>query len=136
MSRHRPTSRQRSGGWRDCLEDRDRKMSSRRVETHLPEISLEPCRDRKIDGKRSEAALPATPGKLLIERRLCLAREALVFGPSVHLQPFAVRISIEARLRIGHSLRGYHGVSDNTRGKCHFEVEPVAGETAVQHETC
>ena len=36
--------------------------------------------------------------------------------------------------RIGHPLSGDLGIADHTGRQRHFEVEPVAGEAAVEHE--
>src|SRR5260370_9678050 len=111
-----------------------RSMSASGCKAHCPEIGLEPGGGGKCGGQRGKAALAAAPLELLVERRRGLAREALVLGPGIHVEPFAIGIVVTPGRRVCHPLGGDLGVADDARRQRDFEIEPIAGETAVEDE--
>src|SRR5258708_30458176 len=102
--------------------------------THRPEIGFEPGRGGKGGGQSGETALAAAPLELLVERGRGLAGEALVLGPGIHVEPFAIGVAALPGRRVGDALGGDLGVADDAFRERDFEVEPVAGEPAVEHE--
>src|SRR5258708_5390131 len=77
-----------------------RSMSASGCKTHRPEIGFEPGRGGKRGGQSGEAALAAASGELLVERRSGLAREALVFGTGIHVEPFAIGVAVMPGRRV------------------------------------
>src|SRR5712692_2807035 len=111
-----------------------RSMSASASKTHRPEIGFETGGGGKRRGQCRKAAFAAAPGKLLVERRRGVAREALVLGAGIHVEPFAIGVAVMPGRRVGHPFGGDLGVADDARRQRHLEVEPVAGEAAVEHK--
>src|SRR5580700_1065669 len=112
----------------------ERSISASGIEAHLPEIGLEPGGGSEARRQCRESALAAAPGELLVESGRSLAREVLVLRAGIHFEPVAVAVAVEARRRIGNALGGDLGIADDAGRQRDFEVEPVAGEAAIEHE--
>src|SRR5713226_3947976 len=82
-----------------------RSMSrSGRIEPHPPEIGFQPRRAGERCGQCRKAALTAAPGELLVERRGSVAREALVVGAGIHIEPVAVGVTVALCPGVGEAL--------------------------------
>src|SRR5437764_3709548 len=111
-----------------------RSRSAGCIQAHPPEIGFQAGGGGKTCRQRWKAPVAGATAELLVERRRAIAREALVFRPGIHLQPLAVRIAVAPGGRLGYALGGDLGVADRARRQRHFQVEPVAGNPAVEHE--
>src|SRR6266851_8258454 len=83
-----------------------RSMSASGIEAHPPEIGFEPGGGGKRRGQGRKAALAAAPCELLVERGGGIAREALVLGAGIHVEPVAIGVAVMAGGRVGHPLGG------------------------------
>src|SRR5580658_10449554 len=99
MNRPRPTWQRRSGGRPDCQRCRNQAASWLRVESHLPEIGLEPRSGGETSGERRKAPFARAAGELLVERRFGLSREVLVLRAGIHFEPVAIAVAVEPRRR-------------------------------------